>query len=89
MEKKLHESDSKVLKLLDEKIILTQNIRDDQEEIANLKKDFILKEKHLKVLASELKQAKLQINSLKNEIKELIDNCLDVKLLFERLDLNI
>lgn len=89
MEKKLHESDSKVLKLLNEKIVLSQNIKDDQEEVANLKKDLILKEKHLKVLASELKQAKLQINSLKNEIKELVDNCLDVKLLFERLDLNI
>lgn len=89
IEMKLHESDSKVLKLVDEKIVLTQKIKDCEELIENDKKDIFLKEKQLKILANELKQSKILITNLKNQINELLENCLDVKLLFERLDLGV
>lgn len=89
IEMKLHESDSKVLKLVDEKIVLTQKIKECEELIENDKKDIFLKEKQLKILANELKQSKFIISNLKNQINELLENCLDVKLLFERLDLGV
>lgn len=88
-EKKLHESDSKVIKLVDEAIVLRQRLKENEEARSNDLKDLALKERQVKVLGSELKQARIKIEGLKNELKEMIESCLDIKILFERLDLNL
>ena len=88
-EKKLHESDSKVLKLVDEGMVLRQRLKELEECREIDQKDMGFKEKQVKALGGELKQARVKIENLKKETKELLESFLDVKLLFERLDLNV
>jgi len=88
-EKKLHESDSKVIKLVDEGIFLRQKLKDLEDIRNNDHKELAFKERQVKALGGELKQARNKIENLKNEMKELLESCLDMKILFERLDLNV
>lgn len=88
-ERKMHESDSKVIKLVDDGIVLRQKIKEMEESRANDQKDLAFKERQVKALGGELKAARAKVEGLKNEIKELLESCLDVKILFERLDLGV
>jgi len=88
-EKKLHENDLKILKLVDEGIVLRQRLKQLEECRQLDQKDMGFKEKQVKVLGGELKQARIKIENMKKETKDLLESFLDVKLLFERLDLNV
>lgn len=88
-ETKMHESDSKVIKLVDDGIVLRQKIKELEENRANDQKDLAFKDRQVKALGGELKGARVKVEALKNEIKELLESCLDVKILFERLDLGV
>ena len=88
-ETKLHESDSKVINLVNDGIVMKQKIKDLEESHEVDQKELGFKEKQVKLLSNELKMNRNKIENSKNEMKNLLESCLDVKLLFERLDLNI
>lgn len=70
-------------------IVFKERIKESEEIREVDQKEINFKERQVKILGLELKQERSKNEIMRNETKELLESCLDVKLLFERLDLKI